>query len=882
MTELIIVVLDLVLFGGLVLVLHRASTRYGLAPLLFYLAGSVAVLHSMAAVGVYVRPVGDLTLVIGSNVVVPVVWLGLLVIYIVDGTAAARLAMLGIIGVSALAFGIQAVQSLHLQMPGSGSLLDQTQNLTGTLRITVASTVAFAAALTAITIVYQGLRNYVARLPIWAVVGVALLSSGVTDAVVFGMVLHGVPGFLANLPMVIAGKSISAVILWPMAGYYLTRVARDRPHFSGVDSRRTFDLLLGAYGRQADILMRTEAALRESEARLRTVVANSPIIVFALDRDGVFTLSEGRGLEALGLKRGEVVGKSVFDLFPMVSEQIHRCLAGEAFGAVVEVGNSFFETVYTPSRSAAGDIVGVTGVSTDISEIMRTERALRESEERLRSTFEQAAVGIAHVSPHGEWLWANKKICEILGYTDDELRGMQFQDLLHPDDLERNVEFERRLATDEIGVYSTENRYIRKDGAVVWAHLTVSPVRTETGVVEYLISVLQDISDRRATEDQLRQAQKMEAVGQLTGGVAHDFNNLLTVIMGGLELALEKMGHDPEARSALEPALEATHRSASLTQRLLAFSRKQALRPTIIDFRELLFGMRTLLVRTLGEMVTIDLHVTPDLWKCEADRSQLENVVLNLAVNARDAMRSGGRLTLTAANAELNEADRESPDDLVAGQYVVLAVSDTGTGMSSGVVERVFEPFYTTKEIGEGSGLGLSMIYGFVRQSGGDVKIESEVGVGTTVRIYLPRVEASVSKDVPTAPPTEHLGHGETVLVVEDDPDVRRGVVRQLVGLGYQPIEAEDGPSALQMLDARTDVTLLLTDIVLPGGMSGVQLAEEAASRLPKLKVLYSSGYTREAITRHGRLDEGVELLEKPYMRAELANSVAKVLKAGV
>ncbi len=237
---------------------------------------------------------------------------------------------------------------------------------------------------------------------------------------------------------------------------------------------------------------------------------------------------------------------------------------------------------------------------------------------------------------------------------------------------------------------------------------------------------------------------------------------------------------------------------------------------------------------------------------------------------------------MTAANAELNEADRESPDDLVAGQYVVLAVSDTGTGMSSGVVERVFEPFYTTKEIGEGSGLGLSMIYGFVRQSGGDVKIESEVGVGTTVRIYLPRVEASASKDVPTAPPTEHLGHGETVLVVEDDPDVRRGVVRQLVGLGYQPIEAEDGPSALQMLDARTDVTLLLTDVVLPGGMSGVQLAEEAASRLPKLKVLYSSGYTREAITRHGRLDEGVELLEKPYLRAELAHSVARVLKAGV
>jgi CheY-like chemotaxis protein len=375
----------------------------------------------------------------------------------------------------------------------------------------------------------------------------------------------------------------------------------------------------------------------------------------------------------------------------------------------------------------------------------------------------------------------------------------------------------------------------------------------------------------------LHQVQKMDAVGQLTGGVAHDFNNLLTVIIGALDLDPARM--PPELRGAIDQALRAAERGAALTHRLLAFSRQQTLIAERVDFNALATGMEDLLRRTLGEHVEIELRLQHDLWPALADRGQVENSLLNLAINARDAMPEGGKLTVETANTHLDEDYAAGNVDVAAGDYVMLAVTDTGAGMPPEVLAHVFEPFFTTKEVGKGTGLGLSMIYGFAKQSSGHVKIYSEVGHGTTVRLYLPRLagETAMSTAAPIAAATGR-GGGETILVVEDNPDVRRLVLRQLRDLGYEVIEAANGPQALQVLDSDTQVDLLFTDVVMPGGMTGRQLAEAAKARRPDLKTLFTSGYTEDSILRLGKLDAGVRLLSKPYRKHELATRIREAL----
>jgi len=380
----------------------------------------------------------------------------------------------------------------------------------------------------------------------------------------------------------------------------------------------------------------------------------------------------------------------------------------------------------------------------------------------------------------------------------------------------------------------------------------------------------------RDAESRLHQAQKMDAVGQLTGGVAHDFNNLLTVIIGALDLDPQRI--PAEMRPSIEQALRAAERGAALTHRLLAFSRQQMLVTRNVDFNRLIGDMDELLRRTLGEHVEIELKLAGDLWPALADSGQVENSLLNLAINARDAMPDGGKLTIETSNVHLDDDYASNNAEVVPGDYVMMAVTDTGTGMPEDVLAHVFEPFFTTKEIGKGTGLGLSMIYGFAKQSGGHAKIYSEVGHGTTVRLYLPRLanQATVSDStVPTAP---RKGGGETILVVEDNPDVRRLVLRQLRDLGYDVIEAANGPQALQILDGGASIDLLFTDVVMPGGMTGRQLAEAAKTRRPDLKTLFTSGYTEDSILRLGKLDPGVRLLSKPYRKNELAARIREAL----
>jgi PAS domain S-box-containing protein len=408
--------------------------------------------------------------------------------------------------------------------------------------------------------------------------------------------------------------------------------------------------------------------------------------------------------------------------------------------------------------------------------------------------------------------------------------------------------------------------------------------RAEEALRQFNLTLEQQIAERteqlRMNEEALRQSQKMEVVGQLTGGVAHDFNNLLQIIMGNLDTARRGLSDaSPRISRALESAANGARRAASLTQRLLAFSRRQPLNPKPIDVNALVSGMSDLLHRTLGEATDVLTVQGAGLWRIEADATELESAILNLALNARDAMPGGGRLTIETANTDIDRAYSAQHAEVMPGQYVAISVSDTGTGMSEDAISRAFEPFFTTKPVGEGTGLGLSQVYGFVKQSGGHVKIYSELGQGTCVRIYLPRLHAAARIDPPdeqaTAP---EAASEETILVVEDDDDVRAYSVEILRELGYRVIEAHDGPSALRLLERQVRVDLLFTDVVLPGGMTGAQVAAQARGAKPELKVLFTTGYARNAIVHHGRLDQGVQLITKPFSMSDLATRIRDVL----
>ena len=393
-----------------------------------------------------------------------------------------------------------------------------------------------------------------------------------------------------------------------------------------------------------------------------------------------------------------------------------------------------------------------------------------------------------------------------------------------------------------------------------------------------------EINRRAAAEEALRQSQKLDAIGHLTGGVAHDFNNLLTIIIGNLEAAQRQLeswtdGAQIKLSRRLENAMHGAQRAATLTKRLLAFSRQQPLSPALLDVNRVLNGLSDFLRRALGEDVSLEIVGGGGVWPVEADAAELDAAILNLAVNARDAMPEGGKLTIEASNSYLDDSYCRQNADVQPGQYVLIAVTDTGSGMPKDVIERAFEPFFTTKESGQGTGLGLSQVYGFVKQSGGHVKIYSEAGEGTTIKIYLPRFFGSASAAEEKAAAPRRGRSGESVLVVEDDSDVRDYVVETLASLSYKVFEAGEAESALRLLDENPSVHLLLTDVVMPG-MNGRKLAEEARLRRPDLKILYMTGYSRNATMHQGRLDIGVDLLQKPISSDQLASAVRKMLDA--
>jgi PAS domain S-box-containing protein len=508
----------------------------------------------------------------------------------------------------------------------------------------------------------------------------------------------------------------------------------------------------------------------------------------------------------------------------------------------------------------------VLAISSDISERRRTERLA----ERIFETSEDI---ILIVDSYGRIVQISRSATKAIGYAPEEVIGRLTADFIFPDDLE-TTRHEVQMARQSRSARGFRCRYIAKSGQAV--SLFWRGVWSEADHHYFFIG--RDVTDIEAKEEQLRQAQKMEAVGQLTGGVAHDFNNILMVILANVEELLEERRLGTEQREMLEAIKTSGERAAEMTRWLLAFSRKQHLMPQPTDLTELVSGIDKLLRRTLGEQIEIEAVLADDLWITSVDRSQLEAALVNLSVNARDAMPDGGKLLIETRNAMLDLDYAAQNTGVTAGDYVVLSVSDTGTGIPPELLNKVFEPFFTTKEVGKGTGLGLSMVYGFIKQSNGHIKVYSEVGRGTTVKMYLPRAETSaVGADrIAVASP-----HGtERILLVEDSEQVRKSVLMQLRSLGYTVTEASDGLAALALLDAGAEFDLMLTDVVMPG-MDGPQAAALARQRRPEMKVVFMSGYSELAAVNHGRIAPDAEILSKPFRKVDLAQRLRETLDRG-
>jgi PAS domain S-box-containing protein len=523
---------------------------------------------------------------------------------------------------------------------------------------------------------------------------------------------------------------------------------------------------------------------------------------------------------------------------------------------------------------------GTICVSRDITERRKAERALEETEVKYRTLVEQvAAVSyIAEIGVHGEWLYVSPQVEGIFGYTPDEWlsNSGQWTRFVPLEDHPTIQAAEEACATAQR--FQAEYRVTRKDGRIIWVSDTAVVV-PGSGKHPLMEGIILDITDRKTLENQLQQARRMEAVGRLAGGVAHDFNNLLTIIKGYIELALNRCQDQPELRGDIQHIEEASDRAVNLVRQLLAFGRKQVLKPKVLDLNDIVLNLDKLLRRLMSANIEMKTNVGKNIGAIKADPGQIEQVIMNLVVNARDAMPDGGCLLIETSNAELDASYFRDPVAIRPGAYVLLAVTDTGVGMSPDTVTHIFEPFYTTKESGRGTGLGLSTVYGIVKQSGGYIWANSELGKGSTFKVYLPRVDepAELSSATGTAEHAVRKGR-ETILLVEDEPDLRELARMVLVGRGYSVIEAKNPKDAdLQAASRGGQIHLLLTDVMMPG-ISGRELAKQITSRHPHIRVLFMSGYTNNVIAEDGTLEEGISFLQKPFTPQVLVEKVREAL----
>jgi PAS domain S-box-containing protein len=638
-----------------------------------------------------------------------------------------------------------------------------------------------------------------------------------------------------------------------------------------------------------------EQALRESQLRLAYALDAGRLGSWELDLAtgtticslqhnrifGYHTLVPDWGLawflrHVLPEDRGSVEGAVRLAIESRTDYQI-ECRIRRADGEV-----RWIETRGSPhGTTAEGRVAKFSGIIQDITErkeaweheqrARRLEGEIRVSEEKYRLLREKAHDAILLLDPRGVVLEANRKTETLFGRSRDDIVGRSL--FLSVTDAAQAEALRKLLAGDQAGLIQLS--LAGADDRPL--DVEVSAARVSDEGQDFVLFIVRDVTQRVLLEQQLRQSQKMDAIGQLTGGIAHDFNNILTVITGTIEILIEGMEDRPSLAAIARLIDEAAVRGADLTQQLLAFARKQALQPCETDINVLVVETARLLRPTLGGQIEIEAIFDDNAWWAMIDPTQLSTALLNLAVNARDAMPNGGKLMLETANVMLDEAHARANPETRPGPYVMITVSDTGTGIPAAIRDKVFDPFFTTKEVGKGTGLGLSMVYGFVKQSGGHIKICSEEGQGTAIKLYLPR-SGEPAGPPDTAPPLAPQGGNESILVVEDDTLVRNYVVAQLQSLGYATIAAANSCEALALVDQGTRFDLLFTDVIMPGGMNGRELAGEVAKRRPALRVLYTSGYTEDAIVHHGRLDPGVALLNKPYRKADLARRIREVL----
>ena len=641
--------------------------------------------------------------------------------------------------------------------------------------------------------------------------------------------------------------------------------------------------------------MTTQVAGGQAESRLRAVVDTAVDGVILIDAGGTILMFNPACEKLFGYTTAEVMGRNVKLLMPppycdehdKYLSNYHDTGSRKIIGIGREVvgqrkdGSVFPMDLSVGEAKQNGEIIFV-GIIHDLTERKRAEQALRDSAARLRAVIDTAVDGVILIDSRGAIQKFNPACERLFGYRAEEVVGENVRLLMPPPYRDEHDEYlanYHRTGERKIIGIGREVLGQRKDGSIFPMDLSVGEAKQDGETV--FVGVIHDLTDRKRTEEQLAQAQKMEAIGQLSGGIAHDFNNLLTVIIGNADDLTEKLKARPDLQRLASEIAMAGGRGAELTQRLLAFSRRQTLRPVETNCNQLVESMRSLLRRTLREDIDISLQLDADLWSTFTDPGQLEAAILNLALNAQDAMPHGGCLSISTANIPLDLDYRDLHPEVLPGHYVMISITDDGTGMPPEVVERVFEPFFTTKEVGKGSGLGLSMVYGFVKQSNGHVGIYSEMGLGTTVRIYLP-ASGMTGVIATRTPPGEGVvaGRGETVLVVEDDSFVRTFALGTLEGLGYRVIAAADGREALARLAAEPNIAVLFTDIVMPGGMNGWELARRAMDLKPGLKVLVTSGYALETLASRGLIAPEMTFLTKPYRKPELSRRLRETLES--
>ncbi|HUR94573.1 MAG TPA: PAS domain S-box protein [Gemmatimonadales bacterium] len=630
---------------------------------------------------------------------------------------------------------------------------------------------------------------------------------------------------------------------------------------------------------------RAEAALRRSEANLRAIFNTSLQAFVLVDGDGTILAlnptAEEWAVQLVGHLLGE--GDCIHDFIPEATESFQAALNGDARTVERYIRGKdgvdrWYETTHAPVVDDRGGVIGVCLNARDVSERKSAEQALQESEARYRDLFDNASDLVCTTRLDGTFLYANPAWSDAMGYTDEALAARKFVDLVHPDSRERYYDVVARAEAGE-HVGHVDLVLVTAAGVPLTLEGNLSCTSSD-GSPSRLRGIYRDVTERKRVEDQLRRAERMQAAGRLAGGVAHEVNNMMTGVIGFSEFLLRGLEVDDPRRGEVREIIKAGTRAADVTRQLLAFTRQQFLRPEVLPINAVVRDLEMMLRRSLGEDHRFELALAPDAGEIRADRGQLEQVLVNLMLNARDAMSSAGRVTVSTRVTELDEHYAQQHDEAAIpfGQYVQLAVSDTGAGMDREVQARIFEPFFTTKPVGQGTGLGLSTVYGIVKQSGGFIWVYSEPGLGTTFKIYLPRVGGGVALPESGERPSMAEGGSETILVVEDEEMVRGLATRGLREHGYTVLEALHGADAIRQLQSRpSGVDLVITDVVMPE-MGGRELGRRLRAMRPSLPVLFMSGYTGEDVIQRGLMDPDAPFQQKPFAPDGLARKVREML----